>query len=88
MRNALFFIILAFAVNTLHAQIDFTKAFESCRGKLPLPVKHFNKIIDNSKSTSSNDHDLDTIFTSDVSDSVFSIYDGKVVSIIELDSAM
>jgi hypothetical protein len=88
MQNALLFIMLAFSVNTLQAQINSTKAFESCYGKLPLPVKHFNKAIDNSKSNSNSDHDLATIFTSDLSDSIFSICDGKIISIVELDSTM
>jgi hypothetical protein len=88
MRNNLLFIILAFAINPLQAQIDSTKLFESCRGKLPLPVKHFNKVIDKNKSTSNALHDVATIFISDVSDSVFSVCDGKIVSILHLDSAI
>ncbi|MFC4232702.1 hypothetical protein ACFOW1_12435 [Parasediminibacterium paludis] len=90
MRNALFFIILAFAANTLQAQIDSTKAFESCRGKLPLPVKHFTKVIDNSKNSKNvcmYQFNPSTAFISDKQDSVFSIHEGSVVSVYEVDSS-
>lgn len=88
MRNALIFIILIFIANALQAQIDSMKAFENCRGKLPLPVKHFSKVIDQNKSTSNSTHNVATTFMSDISDSIFSICDSKVESIMELDSAM
>lgn len=88
MQKSIFCIFLLLVINSIQAQIDSTKAFESCRGKLPLPVKHFSKVIDQNKSTSNATHDVATIFISNVSDSIFSVCDGKILRFLQLDSAI
>ena len=90
MQKSIFCIFLLLVINSIQAQIDSTKAFESCRGKLPLPVKHFSKVIDNSKNSKNvcrYEFNPSTAFMSDKQDSVFSIHEGSVVSVSEVDTS-